>query len=176
MEHAALRAFPPCAMERGAAVRVVSDVKVKGSNAHGWVGAVVEDRAVESGEDWGACCELAWDEPTLVVQFGPTGYFAYEELTRVEGSGELTEGDRVLVVEDVPVKGFASAKGMQGTVTDVWEICATDPACCCAELATDAPLTVRLDGMLDGSSEGAGGSALPVGYFHTSEVREVKIL
>ena len=80
---------------------------------------------------------------------GLTGYFAENEVKRLtvdpsRFSHEFIEGDRVEVVKEVLVKG-GSTLGMCGTVTNVWVICETDPACCCAELAFDAPLTVQLD-------------------------------
>ena len=98
------------------------------------------------------------------------GYFAYDEV-RVLGerasSVNIAEGDRVEVIEEVMIKGGVNAKGMQGTVIDAWVICETDPACCCAELATDAPLTVRLDApCMDGIKE-------LVGYFSDHEVAVV---
>ena len=76
----------------------------------------------------------------------------------------------VQVVADVAVKG-ASALGLEGTVTDVWAICETDPACCCAELATDATVTVRLDGRYE---------LLPTGkqvegYFAEDELARVQV-
>ena len=69
----------------------------------------------------------------------------------------IIEGDRVEVKADIQVKG-RSALGLTGVVTNVWEICETDPACCCAELATDATHTVQLDG--------AGN---PITYYFTHE-------
>lgn len=46
-------------------------------------------------------------------------------------------GDRVRVVKDVN-----GAMGLIGVVISAWSICEEDPVCCCAELATDAPIEV----------------------------------
>ena len=97
------------------------------------------------------------------------GYFAYDEVQKLSGSTgfDLEEGDRVRVVADVQVKGGRNARGWEGTVSDVWEICETDPACCCAELATDAPLTVRLE------APAAKDDRL-VGYYSPEEVKVLR--
>jgi len=63
---------------------------------------------------------------------------------RWAGQQDFEVGDRVQVVKDVfhEKLGGQSSKGLVGCVVSVWEICAEDPACCCAELATDAPVEV----------------------------------
>lgn len=183
------RAAPPRCLQPGDTVRVVADVTVKGSTARDRIGTVRTVAGETDAEEWGACCEMGWDEPTLTVDLlppGPLGYFDYPELKLLErrrdagsqdGAGALEpllEGDRVVVVEPVVVKG-ADALGRLGTVVDVWVLCETDPACCCAELATDAPVTVRLDP--HPTRAAGGGPARPeaeeggaVGYFHEAEV------
>lgn len=87
------------------------------------------------------------------------GYFAEEELRRIErpvppvrdedGPTErFLEGDRVVVTEHIVVKG-ADAFGREGTIVDVWTAAGNEEGelgPCCSELATDASITVRLDG------------------------------
>ena len=164
---------------RGDVVRVTSDIMVKGVNANGYIGVVVEDHSVEDPEEWGACCELAFDQAPLEVRLQPMvkGYFDYGELEKLPGGSpgsEITEGDRVRVVDDVEVKGL-NANGWLGTVIDAWEGCETDPACCCNELAT-VPFTVRLEpdekaSEAIASRASARQSDKPfVGYFQFDEV------
>jgi hypothetical protein len=164
----------------GDRVRVVSDVQVKGVNAKGLCGEVVTAHE-ESAEEWGACCELAWGQAPLAVRLAresrqPVVYCAYNEVALEEKRGErdavsfqdpFVEGDRVRITDaDVLVRG-QSAKGRVGTVIYAWSQCETDPACCCNELATDAPLRVRLD--LD-EPEDPNDWREAVGYFHPNEV------
>ncbi|KAL1514497.1 hypothetical protein AB1Y20_003596 [Prymnesium parvum] len=164
-----------------------------GRAAKGLYGRVVEDLREDDGESWGACCELAWGQPPLTVHLrgeGPLGYFELDELTLVHRDlraleafeeserrrwrqvygeewvarrQELLEGDRVEVTRDVRVKGVESARGMRGTVVDVWSDCETDAACCCNELTT-APVTVQLE---------ANDETPLVGYFHEDELVRV---
>ena len=177
-------------VEEGDLVRVIADVTVKGGlNAKGLIGTVTS-KWEASEDEWGACCELAWGEPTLTVALtrdgkarsnGPVGYFEYDELMMVEKAGERTaenrfeqfvEGDRVRVTADVSVRG-RSAKGRLGTVISAWSQCETDPACCCNELAT-VPLQVRLDDQDDAAilpeSHESGAVAPLIGYFNEDEV------
>lgn len=55
-------------------------------------------------------------------------------------------GDVVRVSKDVFITDNSgvrlSTRGMTGTITDVWEKCAVDPHCCCAEQAFDAPFRI----------------------------------
>ena len=157
--------FPVC-VSRGDVVEIIKDVSVKGEPAKGMVGEVIEDLEENDAEEWGACCEVAWGEPTLRVELRPTvtGYFAENEVKRISAAKtmDLVEGDRIIVTEDVQVRG-RNSNGWEGTVTDVWTGCETDPPCCCNELATE-PLTVRLE------PPPAEGDAL-VGLFSTEEVR-----
>ena len=47
-----------------------------------------------SDDEWGACCELAWDEPTLTVRMhpvGPVGYFAENEVELTAGLQPFTQ-------------------------------------------------------------------------------------
>ena len=141
--HALSLVRPPLLGDR---VKVTGDVTVRGANARGWVGVVTG--LVERDEtEWGVCCQVETDA-TITVDLtapGPTGYFAESELKLLgERRCSIQEGDRVEVTTDVQVKG-QSALGRTGNVTNVWEICETDPACCCAELATDHTHTVQLD-------------------------------
>ena len=158
---------------RGDVVQVISDVLVKGKNVNGFVGDVVEDLEEQDAEEWGACCELAFGQESLTVHLRPTvkGYFDYGEVTKLAGAKgyDIVEGDRVRVTSDVVVRG-RSALGWEGTVSDVWEICETDPACCCAELAGAEPLTVRLEAP---PAEGDGTQPL-VGYFSPEEVQVLR--
>ena len=61
-------------------------------------------------------------------------------------------GEQVRVSTDVwhrpphASKPSFSSKGREGSVVQVWEKCEVDPACCCAELAFDAPIEVRFEG------------------------------
>ena len=61
-------------------------------------------------------------------------------------------GEKVRVSTDVwhrpphASKPSFSSKGREGSVVQVWEKCEVDPACCCAELAFDAPIEVRFEG------------------------------
>ena len=96
----------------GDLVKVVADdFAVKSFDAKGWVGKVTEVRGEPDAEEWGACCELAWDEPELVVAFSGlpvTGYFEESEVRRLDargGSAPITEGDRVEIIRDVTIKG-----------------------------------------------------------------------
>ena len=161
-------------LEPGTVLRVVKDVAVKGCSAKGRLGVLIEDRSVPDEDEWGACCEPAWGEPQLTVRLmpeGPVGYYEYAELEHIGARGsssDFVEGDRVRVVSDVPVKGIANSNGMCGTVVEAWEQCATDPACCCNELAT-VPLQVRLDGETASSSR----SDDILGYFAADEVEVV---
>jgi len=94
---------------------------------------------------------------------GPVGYFTEDELQRIGSVAashqphgySIGEGDRVLVTSDeVLVKG-QSTRGAKGFCTQVWEICETDPACCCAENAGGWTHRVQLDGQLDGQLDHA---------------------
>ena len=173
---------PRLAAESGDLITVTAEVNATGGvPAKGLVGLVSEDLAEPDAERWGACCEPAWGEPTLVVRLQKPvrGYFEHSELRRltVRKSSDLLEGDRVEIVEQVTVKGF-EARGMEGTVVDVWTGCDTDPACCCNELAT-AAVQVDLDppalvaAAAGGEAEGVEG-AKPAeawtGLFHQDEV------
>ena len=169
-------------LAQGDVIRVVADVEVKGElNTNGMTGEIVK----VGGESDDGSVTVALRQPS---QPGPTGYFDFRELRLIhrdleklaafEASErarwlavhdeewipthqELVEGDRVEVVGNVAVKG-KDARGMQGTVTDVWNECETDAACCCNELAT-SPVTVQLD------------EAPPlIGYFCEDEVERVK--
>ena len=214
----ALRISPCCrggsvaCLTQGDEIRVVGDVVVRGSSAKGRTGKILKvwGEGDDASDDWGACCELAWGEPTLTVALNPPpappptlGYFAFAELRLVERDAkvvaafeeserrrrqavldeseggpplvlgarpELLEGDVVEVVDDVPVKGIPNSRGMRGVVTDVWVLCETDPACCCAELATDAPVTVRLDPSLADGEATAPDSEPCIGRFCEDEV------
>lgn len=166
------RALPPAALAQGDVVKIIKDVSIAGGrNAKGMLGEVLEDRSVPDAEEWGACCDPAWGEPNLTVQLiepGPLGYYEYGELEPLVKRGiDLAEGDRVRVIADVRVKGFASSLGMTGTVVEVWEQCETDPACCCNELAT-APIQVRLDA--PAPPVGEEQKSL-IGYFADEEVQ-----
>ena len=98
---------------------------------------------------------------------------------------------QIEVIDDVSAKGIPNARGMRGVVTDVVVLCETDPACCCAELATDAPVTVRLerapttastsstssesvDGGATKSAESGADQSSLVGYFCEEEVERVR--
>ena len=191
----ALRAKSLCSAvspTQGDTIRVTADVAVKGRSAKGLTGTVLKvfGEGDDATDDWGACCELAWGEPTITarLQRKVTGYFDFRELTLLHrdqarvaafearererwravydedwtppAHRELVEGDRVQVVADVAVKGYASARGMQGVVANVWAECETDAACCCNELAT-APVTVELEPEEEGEL---------IGYFCSEEV------
>ena len=204
--HPSLRSRHALCLAAGDVIRVIADVKVKGGlNANGMTGVVT--KVFGEGDDacddtWGACCDLAWGEPTLTVSLNRphTGYFEFRELKLVardeaavkafeasecerwlavydeEWPGtpqELYEGDLVEVVRDVPIKGIESTLGMVGTVVNVWMECETDAACCCNELAT-APVTVQFD-LTPQIAEAAGeGSEILVGYFCEEEVEVVQ--
>lgn len=175
---------PRLAAECGDLITVTREVNATGGvPAKGLVGLVSEDLAEPDAEQWGACCEPAWGEPTLVVRLQKPvrGYFEHSELRRLteRKSSELLEGDRVKVVESVTVKGM-EACGMEGTVVDVWTGCETDPACCCNELAT-AAVQVDLDPpalVAAGAGAGTQAEATEVaeeaeawtGFFHQEEV------
>lgn len=78
---------------------------------------------------------------------------------------EIDVGDRVRVVKHVTHAKLAggSSRGMVGIVTSAWSICEEDPACCCAELATDAEIEVAFDGdAVDGEDW--------IGYFARDEL------
>ena len=167
----------PVCVCRGDVVQVIANVTVKGVQTSGMVGEVVEDLEEQDAEEWGACCELAFGQESLTVRLRETlnGYFAYDEVEKLAGSKgfDLAEGDRVRVTADVQVKGGRNANGWEGTVSDVWEICETDPACCCAELATDAPLTVRLEAPTSSEAPAANDKGL-VGYYSPEEVKVLR--
>ena len=196
------RAPPAVCLAAGDTICVVADVKVKGGlNANGMTGVVTKvfgEGDDASDDTWGACCELAWGEPTLTVSLimPLTGYFEFDELKlrhRDEGAvgafearererwlavydeewpatpQELYEGDSVQVMTDVAIKGAKTALGMIGTVTNVWSECETDAACCCNELAT-APVTVQFT---HPSTSVMGASDALVGYFCEDEVELV---
>lgn len=167
----------------GDLVKVVADdFAVKSFDAKGWVGKVTEVRGEPDAEEWGACCELAWEEPELVVAFSGlpvTGYFEESEVRRLDargGSAPITEGDRVKIIRDVTIKGGVNANGRMGTVTDAWVICETDPACCCAELTT-APLTVLLDPSIPttGDVDDDAADAAVLAYLRNDEVEAVSL-
>jgi hypothetical protein len=181
------RCSPPTCVAKGDMVRIVADVMLrKGTlNANGLVGEVIDVAGEPDAEEWGACCELAWGQPTLTVQLrqeGPLAYYARDELRKIHaGNGHMnmiTEGDRVEVTSDVHIKGGVNSIGMQGTVIDTWEICETDPACCCAELTdTGYEVTVKLDHSTSPTAP-SGEQRQPlqrlVGYFNEDEVSVVK--
>jgi len=151
---------PRCSLALGDTVRVVADVKVEGGlNANGLLGEVVSKHDEESEATLSVCLRrkpvtayLAYDEVAMVEKCGPrTDENAYER---------FVEGDRVRVVtDDVLVRG-ESVEGRLGVVSSAWSQCETDPACCCNELATDAPLQVQLDEP----------EATLIGYFNDEEV------
>jgi len=118
------------------------------------------------------------DAPITVRLFLPTiGYFAEDELELVARPGDafvnpalrFVEGDEVRVLEDVMVKG-SNARSECGVVVHTWVICETDPACCCAELVTDASIQVNLVGR-ECSETAVGEEAL--GYFAEHELRRI---
>ena len=193
-----LRRSPPpvgslCSFRSGDQIVVTDpDVTVTRTRAFGMTGTVLRvwgEGDDASDDEWGACCELAWDEPTLTVRMhpvGPVGYFAENEVELLERPrpadapvgqvAKIAEGDRVRVTAEMSVKG-ESALGRLGTCIAVWEQCETDPACCCNELAFDAPLTVRLDAAeiqigapADTSSSGRAEETISTGYFREDEV------
>ena len=98
------------------------------------------------------------------------GYYATNELERLERgkTGELVEGDEVRVCRDVAAKGIPDTNGMVGEVVNVWASCEVDPACCCNELAIDAPITVHLR-PAHGSSDTAW-----IGYYAEDELQVVR--
>ena len=73
---------------------------------------------------------------------------------------QIAEGDKVVVEDDVVVKG-CNSRGWEGTVIDVWTGCDIDPPCCCNELATDGAITVTFEREV-------------IGYFEDCEVKLVK--
>jgi len=163
---------------KGDFVQVVKSVQVKGRDVRGQRGVVVE--AWEpSPTEWGCCMELATDATVQVeMTHAPVeGYFTEEELKLLRFANDerraverpLVEGDCVQVVRDVVVKG-ASALHARGVVTSVWVICETDPACCCAELATDATVTVALDQRWATLPE----PRRQIGYFAEDEIEIVR--
>lgn len=171
----------------GDVVQITADVMVKGINANGMVGDIVQDLSVEDEEEWGACCELAFGQAPLEVRLRATvkGYFDNGEFEKLSGSkgSEVQEGDRILVTSDVQVRGGRNANGWEGTVIDVWTGCETDAPCCCNELAT-VPYTVRLEPPVDSdASESSDPPAqlvgshftMPiVGYFEPDELKVLR--
>lgn len=142
-----------CCLSTGDSVRIVEDVKVKGQSTLGWTG-VVTDTCEHDVDEWGCCQQVETDARFTVRLCKPIiGYFAEDELNVVARSSSapvkpgvsFVEGDLVRVVADVIVKG-SNARSECGVVINVWEICKTDPACCCAELATDASIQVNMIG------------------------------
>lgn len=89
------RSPPVVCLTVGDIVRVVADVNVKGGrNANGMTGKIVKvfGEGDDASDDWGACCELAWGEPTLTVHMHDDddakaatvdGYFDFNELKLV---------------------------------------------------------------------------------------------
>lgn len=102
------------------------------------------------------------------------------------GPREFFEGRQVRVIKDVTVRG-QNAIGATGFIVDAWEICQEDPACCCAELASEATITVRLQGWASRRAQrsGAGAEASDdaasrtsssqslMGYFAPEELRSL---
>ena len=92
---------------------VTQDVLMKKGkvNAKNWRGVVLENLDAVDEENWGACCELAWDQPNLKVSLSPPhGYLAQTAVLQVHqlrregeenrrGKEELVEGERVIVIE-----------------------------------------------------------------------------
>jgi uncharacterized Zn ribbon protein len=172
------RASVSC-LSTGDSVRIVEDVKVKGQSTLGWTG-VVTDALERDVDEWGCCQQVETDARFTVRLCEPiTGYFAENELEVVaRGSAapvkpgvSFVEGDLVRVVADVTVKGL-NARSECGVVTSVWEICKTDPACCCAELATDAPIRVNMIGRHSTCPPMEGEQEVH-GYFAEHELREL---
>lgn len=174
------RASSPLLVERGDTVLILADVNATGGvPAKGMVGEVIDNLEESDAENWGACCEPGWGEPTLKVLLRKPirGYFEHSELKRLtkRKSQDLLEGDRVAIVDSVIVKGM-DALGKEGTVVDVWTGCEVDPACCCNELATAA---VQVDLDPPPISDVATSSASPAveqwtGMFHKDEVMVVR--
>jgi hypothetical protein len=82
---------------------------------------------------------------------------------RIVAAGRDFEvGDRVRVCKDVrPAKlDGSSSRGMVGVVISSWSICEEDPVCCCAELATDAPIQVAFEEWTGYFAEARGAKAL----------------
>ena len=174
-------------LAEGDHVLVVRDVRVKGHRtALGMTGCVL-DTCEREADEWGCCMQVETDAP-IAVQLEPSieGYFQESELELLEGQRdvassprELREGCRVRVKEEVIVRGHSS-KGAVGYIVDAWEICETDPACCCAELAAEATITVRLplwqrEGRAQGGV-GRGGTTKPplIGYFAPDELAPIR--
>ena len=83
-------------------------------------------------------------------------------------------GDRVRVVQDV-IKGGTNLRGWTGEVTETWEKCDVDPACCCAEFVDRAfSVTVRFHGKIDKSIGRATGEEGFVHYFSEEELEEIR--
>jgi hypothetical protein len=84
-------------------------------------------------------------------------------------------GDKVKITEDVmhqpKSKPAFSSKGLEGRIKDIWEKCEIDPHCCCAELATDAPIEVEFENDLYyGTGENNG---IWTGHFAADEIQKV---
>ena len=84
-------------------------------------------------------------------------------------------GDRVKITEDVMHRPkdmpVFSSKGLEGRIKDIWEKCEVDPHCCCAELATDAPIEVEFENDLYYGSGQNGG--IWTGHFAADEIQKV---
>jgi hypothetical protein len=65
--------------------------------------------------------------------------------TRSIVAADFGVGDRVRVRKDVRHQHLqgGSSRDMVSVVISSWSICEEDPVCCCAELATDAPIQVE---------------------------------
>ena len=181
----------------GDVIKVIADVNVKGSNANGMTGVISKvfgegDDSCE--DDWGACCELAWGEPTLTVSLhrtvAITGYFELKELKlarRDEASVEdfkARERERWLAVYDeewpdilqelyegdlVEVVRDVPVKGLDsalGLVGSVTNVWmeCETDAACCCNELATAPITVQFDVLVPDESTEL------VGYFCEDEV------
>lgn len=87
----------------------------------------------------------------FVIGTSPRGL---SKLTMRDGSTATTYfsvGDSIRVITDVwhhpPSRPSFNSFGLIGVVVDIWEKCEVDPHCCCAELAFDAPIEVKFEGI-----------------------------
>lgn len=185
-KHAARRSLSAmCSLTVGDKVCVVQQVKVKGSSTLGWTGVVVNDAADTDADEWGCCQQVETDARYTVQLFKPVlGYFAEDELELVTRSPSqrsdtgvrFFEGDLVRVVDDVVVKD-SNSKSEIGIVYNIWEICETDPACCCAELATDASIQVNMIERHPYDIETqCNGSESLTGYFTEEEIWKLDVV
>ena len=103
---------------------------------------------------------VAWQQRSITMRDGSSAavYFQIGDMVKITAD----------VIHSPKNKPAFSSKGLEGRIKDIWEKCEVDPHCCCAELATDAPIEVEFNNDLYYESGG-----IWTGHFAADEIQQV---